>query len=317
MTLLRGRRGMQRATGTLLWLGLTLAPAVAAGPAQETFTSPDTAVTAFVAAARTHDGAKLRAIFGPEGEKLFSSGDRYADAAQENRFVDAYDEKHALVPLGPGRVEVEIGADAWPLPIPIVQTGDRWRFDTQDGAQEIVNRRIGRNEFAAIRVALAYVSAQKDYFARMRERTGTGVYAQRLMSRQGHHDGLYWPAAAGQEESPLGPLIATAREEGYPGAQVRGKPTPYQGYYYRILKAQGPEAPGGAKTYLHAARMTGGFALIAWPAGYGASGIMTFQVNQDGIVFQKDLGPATAQAVAKITRFDPDLSWARVDLTGP
>jgi Protein of unknown function (DUF2950) len=315
MRLPGGWRGKHLAIFTLLWLGLTLAPTVAAQPAQETFASPEDALAAFVAAARAHDLGKLRAIFGPAGEKLLSSGDPYADAAQERRFVEGYDQKHALVTLGPGRVEVDVGPDAWPLPIPIVQTGDRWRFDTEDGAQEIVNRRIGRNEFAAIRVSLAYVAAQKDYFARARERTGAGVYAQRLISRKGHHDGLYWPAAEGEEESPLGPLIATASEEGYPGERAGGKPIPYQGYYFRILKAQGPDAPDGAKTYVHSARMTGGFALIAWPAGYGASGIMTFQVNQDGIVFQKDLGPNTAKAVVKITRFDPDLTWARVDLT--
>lgn len=315
MKLAGGWRGTPLAIFTLLWLGLILAPAVVAQPAQETFASPEDAMAAFVTAARAHDLAKLRAIFGPEGEELISSGDPYADAAQERRFVEAYDQRHALVALGPGRVEVDVGPDAWPLPIPIVQTGDRWRFDTQAGAQEIVNRRIGRNEFAAIRVSLAYVSAQKDYFARMRERTGAGVYAQRLISRQGHHDGLYWPAAEGQPESPLGPLIATASEEGYPGARAGGKPIPYHGYYFRILKAQGPDAPGGAKTYVRSARMTGGFALIAWPAGYGASGITTFQVNQDGIVFQKDLGPNTAEAVAKITRFDPDLTWARVEVT--
>lgn len=315
MTRLVHRPGACAALSVVLWLGFGSASFAASRSAQETFASPEAAASAFVTAARAHDMTALRAIFGPEGEKFLSSGDRYADAAQESRFVAAYDEKHTLVPDGPARVDLDVGKDDWPLPIPIVQVEGRWRFDTKAGAQEIVDRRIGRNELSAIRVALAYVVAQKDYFARTKRLTGTGFYAERLVSTRGRQDGLYWPAAAGTEESPFASLIAEATEEGYPGENVSGKPIPYQGYYFRVLKGQGPNAPDGAKSYVRSGRMTGGFALLAWPSGYRTSGIVTFQVNQDGIVFQKDLGPDTARAAARITRFDPDLSWARIQET--
>jgi Protein of unknown function (DUF2950) len=198
-----------------------------------------------------------------------------------------------------------------------VQADGRWHFDTRAGAQEIIDRRIGRNELAAIRVMLTYVEAQKEYFDLMKQQTGTGVYAQRLISTAGRQDGLYWPVAAGSAESPFGPLVDQAQDEGYPapGALVGGKPIPYQGYYFRILKSQGPDAPSGAINYVQSGRMTKGFALIAWPSSYGSSGIMSFMVNQDGVVFQKDLGTETARVAPAIAQFDPDLSWTRVDVT--
>jgi hypothetical protein len=285
--------------------------------AQRTFASPDEAAGALASATRKHDLTVLRAILGPGSEKLLSTGDRYADQEQERRFAAAYDEKHALVPHGPDDMELEVGANDWPLPIPIVRSDGRWHFDTEAGAQEIIDRRIGRNELAAIRVALTYVEAQKDYFELMKQRTGTGYYAQRLISTAGDHDGLYWPVAGSGEESPFGPLVAQAEEEGYPapGALVGGKPIPYQGYYFRILKAQGPNASGGAVNYVQSARMTKGFALLAWPSSFGSSGITSFLVNQDGVVFQKDLGPETAPLAPAITQFNPDLSWARVEVT--
>jgi hypothetical protein len=203
---------------------------------------------------------------------------------------------------------LDIGVNDWPLPFPLVQVNGRWQFDSRAGAQEIVNRRIGRNEIAAIRVALTYVDARRDYFDRNKQAAGTGEYAQRLISTPDAHDGLYWPAAAGETESPFGPLVAQAVQEGYPGDIVSGRQIPYQGYYFRVLKAQGESAPGGAKTYMAGDRMTEGFALIAWPASFGVSGIMTFVVDQDGVVFQKDLGRGTTAAAAATTRFDPDLS---------
>jgi hypothetical protein len=201
------------------------------------------------------------------------------------------------------------------MPIPVVKQGALWHFDTAAGAQEIINRRIGRDELAAIRVALFYVDAQKDYFERMKQAGGTGEYAQRLISTPNKHDGLYWPAAAGELESPLAPLIGQAIEEGYPGEIDAGKPIPYQGYYFPIIKGQGENAPGGAKAYIVGGKMTGGFALVAWPASYGVSGIMTFLVDQDGVVFQKDLGERTAALANAMSRFDPDISWARVNVT--
>jgi hypothetical protein len=284
-------------------------------PTQRSYASPEAATSALAAALRTHDMAALRVIFGPNSERLLSSGDRYADEEQQRRFVAAYDEKHAVVPQGPGLAELDVGLNDWPLPIPIVQSGAGWQFDTKAGAEEIIDRRIGRNELAAIRTSLAYVEAQRDYFARTKQAIGSGFYAERLVSTPGHQDGLYWPAATGEAESPLAPLIAAAQEEGYPGEIVGGKPNPYQGYHFRILRAQGPSALEGAMDYVQSGRMTRGFALIAWPASYDASGIMTFEVNQDGIMFQKDLGPNTAQIVAGITRFDPDLTWTRIEMT--
>ena len=302
----------RRAVGTIL--AAALASSVHAAPVQRTYPSAEDAAAALVQAARADDQAALRAILGPGSKNLVNSGDRVADQQALRHFVEQYDQKHALVAEGPARMVLDVGPQDWPMPIPIVQQGTSWRFDAREGAQEIVDRRIGRNELAAIRVALTYVDAQRDYFERLKQATGTGAFAQRLVSTPDQHDGLYWPAAGDEPESPFGPLVAQAEEEGYPGATVAGKPRPYQGYYFRILKAQGPDAPGGAKDYVQDGQMTGGFALIAWPASFGASGIMTFQVNQDGIVYQKDLGRDTASLAAAITRFDPDLSWARVDL---
>ena len=191
----------------------------------------------------------------------------------------------------------------------------RWTFDTKSGAQTIVDRRIGRNELFAIRTLLAGVDAQRDYFDRTKQATGTGVYATRLVSTQGHHDGLYWPVGEGERESPLGPLIEAAQNAGYPGELVGGKPIPYEGYYFRILTSQGPNGDGGAKSYLHSGRMTRGFALIAWPAVFESTGIMTFILGPDGDVYQNDLGPETARIAKEMTTFDPDLSWSRVNLT--
>jgi hypothetical protein len=283
----------------------------------EGYASPEEAAAALAAAARSHDQAALRAVLGPNSDRMLWSGDRHADVAQQNRFVTAYDEKHELVPEHEERMVLEVGHDDWPLPIPIIQRGrwHRWVFDTQAGADEIVNRRIGRDELAAIQIALSYVDAQKDYFELMKQQTGSGFYAERLISTAGRHDGLYWPAAAGTVESPFARLIAQAEGEGYPGAFVGGRPIPYQGYYYRVLKAQGPNAPGGAIRYVKSGLMTDGFALIAWPATYGSSGIMAFQVNQDGVVFQKDLGTKTSRVAARFTQFDPDMTWTRVEVT--
>ncbi|MFL5251594.1 MAG: DUF2950 domain-containing protein [Rhodopila sp.] len=286
----------------------------ASAPAVRSFTSPEEAASALAAATRTHDADALHAIFGSGSETLLSSGDLYADKEQEQRFADAYDAAHTLSPQGEGRMQLIVGENNWPLPIPIVERNGRWMFDTQAGADEIVDRRIGRNELAALRTSLAVVDAQHDYFERAQKRTGTGLYADRLASTPGRQDGLYWPAGPGVPESPLGPLVETAQSEGYPGVIAGGRRSPYQGYYFRMLFAQGPNAPGGAKEYRQAGRMTSGFAMIAWPAIYGASGIVTFLVNQDGLVFQKDLGPETEQIAARIQRFDPDLSWALVDL---
>jgi hypothetical protein len=208
---------------------------------------------------------------------------------------------------------LKVGNEGWALPIPLVQADARWHFDTKAGAQELLDRWIGRNEIAAIRTCLAYVDAQKAFYT-LTGQNGQAQYAQRLLSSPGKYDGLYWPAAEGVPESPLEPLVAQAREEGYPVDSATQGPRPYQGYYFRILTGQGPNTPEGARNYIDNGRMTKGFAMIAWPASYGVSGIMSFLVNQDGIVFQKDLGPQTAAVAAATKLFDPDLTWARVEV---
>lgn len=302
-----------KALTMLLLVGSWPTLAATAPASQQTFATPEDAASALFTAAQKHDASALRAIFGSDSQRLLSSGDQYADAAQETRFADAYAKKHTLVQQGQDRTVIQVGDDDWPLPIPIVEADGRWHFDTQAGDEEIIDRRIGGNELAAIRTLLACVDAQHEFFDLMKQTTGTGYYAGRLISTPGRQDGLYWPASTGQPDSPLEPLIEAAEDAGYPGQLVSGKQYPYLGYYFRILRAQGPDAPGGEKTYIGpGTHLTSGFAMIAWPASYGASGIMSFQVNQDGTVFQKDLGPETARRAAAITRFDPDVSWAQV-----
>jgi hypothetical protein len=286
--------------------GQTATSAAAATAA--TFATADEAVVALIAALRSRDDKALRAVLGAGSEKLISSGDRVADAQARQNFLAAYDAKHAVVPGPAGSMLLQVGEHDWPVPLPMVQTKGRWRFDSRLGAQQLVDRRIGENEIDAIRTSLAYVDAQKLYF------TMTGDYAQRIVSTPGQHDGLYWPAEPGQPQSPLAPLVAEAEEEGYTGERAGGAQALYQGYNFRILKAQGPNAASGMGDYVVNGHMTKGFALVGWPATYGASGIMTFVVNQDGIVFQKDLGPRTAATASAMTRFDPDLSWVRVDV---
>jgi hypothetical protein len=296
----------------VLWLGAAQAAPVPAPAPQRDFASAEEAVDAFVAALRDNKEADLRAILGPEADRIIDSGDRYADRELHQRFVALFDQKHTIEAKGPGHAELDVGPDDWPLPIPLVENNGRWSFDTKAGAQTMVDRRIGRNELSAIRTLLASVDAQHDYFDRAKQATGTGVYATRLVSTPGKRDGLYWPAAEGETESPLGPLIDAAQDAGYPGELVGGKPIPYEGYYFRILTAEGSDADEGAKSYMQSGRMTGGFALVAWPARYESTGVTTFTVGPDGDVYQKDLGPDTARIAAEMKTFDPDLTWARV-----
>jgi Protein of unknown function (DUF2950) len=298
-------------------LGLTVAHAAAAsapGP-QRSFASAEDAVEAFVAALRDNQEAELLAILGPEADRVIDSGHRIADPELHQRFVALYDEKHVINQKSPGRAELDIGPDDWPLPIPVIESNGRWTFDTQAGDQMIIDRRIGRNELSAIRTLLACVDAQPNYFDRAKKATGSGVYATRLVSTPGRRDGVYWPVVADETESPLGPLIDAAQDAGYPGELVGGTPIPYEGYYFRILKAQGPNGDGGARSYIQSGHMTGGFALVAWPAVFGSSGIMTFIVGPDGDVYQKDLGSETARIAGEMTTFDPDLTWSRVEMT--
>jgi len=303
------------ATIAILWFSIAQAAPPSTPEPQRSFPSAEEAVKAFVAAVRDRQEADLRAILGPDAEHVISSGDQYADQELQQLFVALYDQKHAIQQIRDGQAELDVGPGDWPLPIPIVETNGRWTFDTQSGEQTIIDRRIGRNELKAIRTLLACADAQRDYFDRARQATDTGVYATKLLSTPGHRDGLYWPVAEGETESPLGPLVEAAQEAGYPGELVGGDQIPYEGYYFRILMAQGANSDGGAKNYIQSGRMTGGFALVAWPARFASSGIMTFIVGPDGEVYQKDLGPDTARIAAAMTMFDPDLTWAHIALT--
>ena len=278
--------------------------------AQEPFKTLEEAVDALVGAAKSGDQKAILAVLGPDGQAIVSSGDPVADNNVRKNFIAAYDAKHAVEMEGDGTQTLIIGNNDWPFPIALVKKSGEWRFDTKAGLDEILRRRIGRNELSAIQVCLAYVQAQNEYASLDPARLGRGVYAQRIVSRPGKKDGLYWPSAEGEAQSPLGDLAAQASEEGYTAANG---PTPYHGYYYRILTRQGPSAPGGAYDYLVKGKMMGGFALLAFPAEYGNSGITTFMVNHDGTVFEKDLGPNTAKLARKIESFAPDQTWTKVD----
>jgi hypothetical protein len=291
---------------------VSIGPGVSAQTAkQKTFKSPEEAVQTLITAAKANDKSELLAIFGPGSEDLVSSGDEVADKAALGKFAKEYELKHGLEEQGPGKMVLHVGNDDWPLPIPIVKKGRTWVFDTRAGKEEILNRRIGRNELAVIGVLRAYADAQREYAAKDRDANGEMEFAQKMVSTPGKHDGLYWPAKAGEEESPFGPLVAAATREGY--TRKEGQPTPYKGYFYRILKGQGKDAAGGTYDYVVNGKMVLGFALVAYPAKYGSSGIMTFIVNQDGVVYQKDLGKDTDQLAKAMKIYDPDKSWKKVE----
>jgi len=304
----------------LCWIGVAVCSLgiVQSGRAEErqrSFASADEAANALVTALRRQDEAGWRAILGPAADRVIDLRGPYADQEQIVEFLALYDEKHVIDQKEAGRAELDVGPDDWPLPIPIIESNGRWAFDTNAGAQSIVDRRIGRNELTAIRTLLACVDAQHKYFRNAEQATGIGVYATRLVSTPGHQDGLYWPAAGAGTESPLAQLIDGAQDAGFPGGLDGDKPTHYDGYYFRVLEAQGVNADGGAKSYIESGHMTGGFALIAWPAEFDSSGIMSFLVGPDGVVYQKDLGLSTQRIAAAVKTFDPDLTWSRVDMT--
>lgn len=277
---------------------------------QRVFASADEAVAGLVDANRADDLGALTQILGPAGAKLIRSGDAVADRNHRQRFVAAYDAAHRIEFDGPDRATLVVGAEEWPLPIPLVRGQSGWQFDTVAGRQEILDRRIGRNEFRVIKICRTYVQAQREYSALMASSNGQPEFAQHFMSRPGQHDGLYWPTNADEKESPLGPLVAQARTRGYGGDRSAGKPQPYYGYYFRILTRQGAHANGGAMDYIVDGHMTRGFALLAYPAVYGNSGVMTFFVNQDGIVFERNLGPHTGTIASRIEEYDPDRNWS-------
>ncbi|WP_316655665.1 DUF2950 domain-containing protein [Ralstonia condita] len=288
--------------------GMTSLPATATAAAQRTFSSPEQAAEALASAWRSGDSTALLALFGRDGARLVRSGDPTGERIARSRLASAYDEAHRIEMDGADHAFIILGNDEWPYPIPLAMRDTRWRFDTQAGAQQIIDRRIGHHEAHAIRVCRAYVEAQLSYGASHRAADGRPVYAQRLASSPGRQDGLYWVASAGEEESPLGPLIALADAQRR-GTSGTGPAAPFHGYVFRILTQQGTHAPGGAQDYVVDGHMTGGFALVAFPAAYGASGVMTFIVNQDGVVYQKNLGPHTAGTARRMRAYDPDESW--------
>ncbi len=271
---------------------------------QKTFGSAEEASNALVAAAKDNNQKAMLEILGPGGKEIVSSGDDTEDAQNRANFVEKYEEMHRLVKEPDGTVMLYIGAKNWPTPIPLVNKGSSWYFDTEAGKKEILFRRVGRNEISTIRVCQELVAAQKEYYS-----TQHNEYAQKIFSDAGQHNGLYWKAGDSEPQSPIGPLVASAVAEGYDAKSRDDAPTPYRGYYFHILTRQGKDAPGGAKDYLADGKMTGGFAFVAYPAEYRSSGVMTFMVGADGVVYQKDLGKKTEVLAKALKEYDPNSSW--------
>jgi hypothetical protein len=284
--------------------------ALAAQPKQKTFGTPEAAVEALIKALRDGSEKELLAIFGPGSETLVSSGDKVDDRERREDFVRLYGEANRLEPAGDKKLIVHIGKKDWPFPIPIVKVGESWRFDTKQGREEILNRRIGENELSTIETCLAIFDAEREYASLDRDGDGLLEYAQKFESTKGKTDGLYWEVKPGEKPSPLGPLVAKARGEGYKKGE---KPAPYNGYFFRILTAQGKSAKGGAYSYLAKGKMVGGFALVAYPATYAGSGVKTFIVNHEGVVYQKDLGPNTGKLAKAMKTYNPDKTWEKVE----
>jgi hypothetical protein len=281
---------------------------------QKGYASAEEAVNAFAAAIKANNDKELLSIFGTEAKDVISSGDPVSDRQRREKFISEFDTKSSLAPEGEKMVLL-IGEKDWPFPIPLVRKGERWFFDTKAGKEEILNRRIGENELSTIQTMLAIVDAEREYAMKDRNSDGVLEYAEKFMSDPGKQNGLYWEAKEGEDESPLGELVAGARTRGYAKAGVNKGPMPFQGYYFRMLKKQGQHAPGGAFDYVVRGQQIGGFAVVAYPATYGNSGVMTFIVNHDGVVYQKDLGRNTVKAVKAMKAFDPDETWKKVEET--
>jgi len=293
----------------LMMFSMSVSPAATAEGAQTRFRSPEKAARALVDAARADDLKALLSILGPGGKRLISSGDSVADNASRDRFVIAYEQRHVLKPGAPGSMLLHVGTDDWSMPIPIVKKAKSWIFDIGKGEKEILNRRIGRNELNVIDAINAYVDAQHEYASKDCSGGGKVEFAQRFISSPGHRNGLYWEAGEGEPQSPLGPLIAQAAKDGY---RPEGNLSPFHGYYFKILKGQGKHAEGGAYRYMVRDKMILGFALVAYPAEFGNSGVMTFMVNQEGVVYEKNLGKKTGRLAESITVYNPDKSWKKV-----
>jgi hypothetical protein len=309
MNMKNTERKIVRARSAVSLLALALLTVGCAGKKDEAagFATPEAAVAALIAALEQDDTAAMARLLGPGTEELLSSGDPVADKTDRAEFLAKYKAKNSLAADG-DKMMLSVGDNDWPMPIPLVQRDGKWVWDGAAGADEVIYRRVGENELGAIDVMYGYVNAQNAYASAGRDGDPAGIYALKLISDAGMHNGLYWPTVEGETPSPAGPFVAGAAEEGYASA---GR-TPYHGYYYRMLYAQGANANGGAREYFKDGVLTQGFAAIAWPADYGASGVMTFIVNPDGVVFQKDLGEDTATAVETIQKFDPDSTWTAI-----
>jgi hypothetical protein len=310
-----GIQNMQRffTIATLVaFLGLSLAACTTSTPEQQKeFKSPSEAVQALVTALKTGDDKDLLLILGLESKELIFSGDEVADRTIRKKFIEAYDEKNSIEADG-DKFLLVIGENDWPFTIPLVEKTGKWVFDSASGKEEILNRRIGKNELDTIQVLLAIVDAQREYAMEDRDGDSLLEYAQKFGSDPGKKNGLFWKTEEGEESSPLGELVADARAEGYTSKGSMNNPVPYHGYYYRILTAQGDNASGGSYDYIVNSKMIGGFAILAFPAEYANSGVMTFIVNHDGVVYQKDLGENTGELAEAITLFDPDDTWMPV-----
>ncbi len=292
-------------------VSLTIAALLCAtANAQQAFKTPDEAASALAGAAKAGDPKAIVTVLGPDGVDIVSSGDPVADATTREKFVAAYDAKHQITMEGDNKAVVIIGQEDFPLPIPLLRKDGAWRFDTAAGREEILFRRIGKNELDAIQSSLAYVDAQNEYADKDRTGAGKGAYAQRIVSSAGKKDGLYWPDAQNNDASPLGELIAKATTQGY---RTGGGRIPFHGYYFKILTKQGAAAPGGELDYVVKGKMIGGFALVAYPAEYRNSGVMTFIVSHTGTVYEKDLGPRTADLAERMTAYNPDSSWHKAE----
>ena len=275
--------------------------------AQRVFATPEQAAGELANAIRSNDPTHVHSVLGPVSGKVIHSGDPVQDAAGRKRFLEAYKTSVKIEPSGDARVTLLIGSEEFPFPFPLVKTTTGWKFDSKAGAEEVLNRRIGRNERSAIQVCLAYVDAQREYATKDRDKDGLLEYAQKFVSTSGKHDGLYWETAEGEAASPLGPLTTRAKAQGYVNLE------PYHGYYYKILTAQGKDNPGGAYSYIVRGKMIGGFALVAYPARWGASGAMSFICNHRGVVYEKNLGKGTVVIAERMTRYNPDASWKKSD----
>jgi Protein of unknown function (DUF2950) len=291
------------AVAAIMLTGCFATASMAQDQGQKTFASPADASKALFTAIQSNDERAILDILGPDGKKIVSSGDATEDANDRANFVRRYQEMHRVLREPDGTATLYIGARNWPLPIPLVSAGKSWHFDTAAGQKEILYRRVGKNEIATIRVCHELVAAEKEYYSAQQSH-----YAAKIFSDAGEHNGLYWKAAGSEPKSPIGPMLAFAVAD---ATSRGGPPTPYRGYYYHILTTQGKSAPGGARSYLVDGQMTGGFAFVAHPAEYRSSGVMTFIVGQDGVVYEKDLGKSTAVIANAMKEYNPDPTWSK------